>query len=68
MTTGRSSWMSEISWWPSGHHSRGQAGTIAGGTKKEIVQVAAVGALHLGLEDKLQIFRTKSGPSALHWS
>ena len=39
---------------------RGQPGTIAGSTRKEIVRSAAVGAL------PLQILRTKSRPSALH--
>ena len=43
---------------------RCQAGTIAGRIWKEIVQVAAIGALPMGFEVKLQILRTKSGSQA----
>ena len=41
--------MSEISWWPSGCHSRGQAGTIAGGTRKEMVQVSGCWCITSGV-------------------
>ena len=47
---------------------RRRAGTVSGRIRKEFVQLAAVGALLSGFKEKLQILRTKSGPSALHGS
>ena len=38
---------------------RGRAGTISGRFRKEIVQLAAVGALPLVFKEKLQILRTQ---------
>ena len=42
------------------------SGTLAGGIKNGVVDVAAGGASPLGFKGKLQILRTKSGRSALH--
>ena len=53
-------------WWPSRYRSSWPCCDFAGRIRKAIVQVAAVGAILVGFYKKLQIFRTKSGPSALH--